>query len=93
LQNAILTADLFPPATGPVILVTHRFHLPRAWFNFRAQGYDVTALSAADTGPMRLDGWLLGEGPKWVVNLARAGLHAGLAAAGVERSAYMAWLE
>jgi len=93
LQNAILTADLFPPATGPVILVTHRFHLPRARFNFRAQGYAVAALSAADAGPVRVDGWLLGEGPKWVVNLARTGLHAGLSAAGVDRAAYMALLE
>lgn len=93
LQNAILTADLFPPAAGPVILVTHRFHLPRAWFNFRAQGYEINALSAADSGPVRIDGWLLGEGPKWVVNLLRAGLHAGLSAAGIDRTAYMAWLE
>jgi uncharacterized SAM-binding protein YcdF (DUF218 family) len=93
LQNAILTADLLPPASGPVILVTHRFHLPRAWFNFRAQGYGIAALSAADSGPVRFDGWLFGEGPKWLVNLARAGLHAGLSTAGVDRDAYMAWLE
>ncbi|MCU0908647.1 MAG: YdcF family protein [Rhodobacteraceae bacterium] len=93
LQNAILTADLFPPASGPVILVTHRFHLPRGWFNFRMQGFDVAALSAADSGPVRIDGWLLAEGPKWVVNLARAGLHAGLSAAGVDRTAYMTWLD
>jgi uncharacterized SAM-binding protein YcdF (DUF218 family) len=93
LQNAILTADLFPPASGPVILVTHRFHLPRAWFNFRAQGFAVAALSAADAGPVVIDGWLLGEGPKWVVNLARTALHAGLAAAGVDRATYMTWLE
>lgn len=93
LQNAILTADLFPPSNGPVILVTHRFHLPRAWFNFRAQGFAIAALSAADTGPVRIDGWLLGEGPKWIVNLVRAGVHAGLDRAGVDRSAYMTWLE
>jgi uncharacterized SAM-binding protein YcdF (DUF218 family) len=93
LQNAILTADLFPPANGPVILVTHRFHLPRASFNFQAQGYAVAGLSAADTGALQIDGWLLGEGPKWVVNLVRAGLHASLSAAGVDRTAYMTWLE
>ncbi len=93
LQNAILTADLLPPATGPVILVTHRFHLPRAWFNFRAQSFRITALSAADNGPVKVDADLLAEGPKWVVNLGRAGLHAGLAAAGVPRDRYLALLQ
>lgn len=93
LQNAILTADLLPPGTGPVILVTHRFHLPRAWFNYRAQGFDIVALSAADSGPVRLDGWLMGEGPKWLLNLGRAAVHAVLSAAGVDRAAYMPWLE
>jgi uncharacterized SAM-binding protein YcdF (DUF218 family) len=93
LQNAILTADLLSPATGPVILVTHRFHLPRAWFNFRAQGYRIAALSAPDGGPVTIGEGLLAEGPKWVVNLVRAGLHAGLSAAGVNRATYFAWLE
>ncbi len=93
LQNAILTADLLPPNTGPVILVSHRFHLPRAWLNFRAQDYRIAALSAPDTGPVTIGEGLLAEGPKWAVNLVRAGLHAGLSAAGVNRAAYFAWLE
>jgi uncharacterized SAM-binding protein YcdF (DUF218 family) len=93
LQNAILTADLLPPDTGPVILVSHRFHLPRAWFNFRAQGYEIVALSAPDTGHATIGVGLLSEGPKWALNLVRAGFHAGLSAAGVNRAAYFAWLE
>ena len=93
LQNAVLTADLLPPGEGPVILVTHRFHLPRAWFNFRAQGYRIAALSAADSGPMMIGEDLLAEGPKWAVNLVRAGFHAALSAAGVDRAIYLAWLE
>jgi hypothetical protein len=76
-----------------VILVTHRFHLPRAWFNFRAQGYRIAALSAADSGPMMIGEDLLAEGPKWAVNLVRAGFHAALSAAGVDRAIYLAWLE
>lgn len=93
LQNAILTADLLPPGAGPVVLVTHRFHLPRAWFNFRAQGYRIAALSAPDSGPATIGEDLLAEGPKWAVNLIRAGFHAAFAAAGVDRAIYLGWLE
>jgi uncharacterized SAM-binding protein YcdF (DUF218 family) len=93
LQNAILTTDLLPPDDGAVILVTHRFHMPRAWFNFRLQGYAIIARSAADSGPVVVDGWLFGEGPKWAVNLLRAGIHGGLSAAGVDRATYLALLQ
>lgn len=93
LQNAILTADLLAPGTGPVILVTHRFHLPRASFNFRAQGVRVAALSGADRGVPEIGLGLLAEGPKWPINMARAGLHAALSAAGVDREVYFALLD
>lgn len=50
LQNALFTADILgPSADQPLILVTQRFHLPRAWASFRWAGMRNLALYPADT--------------------------------------------
>lgn len=48
LQNALLSADVIPPATtGPIVLVSDGYHLARAWVSFRWAGYGPVYLSAA----------------------------------------------
>lgn len=74
LQNALFTWDLLPDAAATsVILVTHRYHQPRAWASFRWAGFADPALIAADAdAPFSISEGLLREGLAWPFNLARA---------------------
>lgn len=74
LQNALFTRDLLPDvAETSFILVTHRYHQPRAWASFRWAGFSDPALVAADADvPFAISKGLLREGLAWPFNLARA---------------------
>ncbi len=87
LQNALFSADLLGPDPGPVILVTNRFHLPRAWASFRWAGLGRLTPYPADTAG---EHWrhlgfrvLLTEVAKIAVNAGRMALAGGLSALGV----------
>ena len=94
LQNALMTRNLaeVDPA-APVILVTHRYHLPRAWASFRWAGFTDITLVAADDGPMQITSWFLLEGIKWPFNLARASIGSLAIAAGAEEAQVIPWLQ
>ena len=85
LQNALFSRDILADgAEGPLILVTHRYHLPRAWASFRWAGMDDLTLVSAEAGEAAptVDGLIL-EGVKWPANVLRAAVYSGLTAAGV----------
>ena len=73
LQNALFTrAHAAVPADASIILVTHRYHLPRAWASFRWAGFRDITLVAADTGPIEVTRHVMTEGIKWPANILRA---------------------
>ncbi|MCV6592436.1 MAG: YdcF family protein [Silicimonas sp.] len=81
LQNALFTADLarLDPA-DPILLVTHRYHMPRALASFQWAGFsDVTSHVADPDAEFRITRAMLWEGIKWPVNVLRA---AGVSLAG-----------
>lgn len=93
LQNARFTMDL--DAMSPnsrLILVTHRYHLPRGWASFRWAGFSDVRLVAADEGTVAITLDLLMEGIKWPVNLVRAAGASVADLAGVERGEVDPWL-
>lgn len=73
LQNALFSARLpgIDPAQ-PVIVVTERYHLPRAWASFHWAGFRDVTLWASDSGPLRLSDDVLAEAVKWPANALRA---------------------
>ena len=75
LQNALFTRDLMGgDLDAPVILVTHRYHLPRAWASFRWAGFGNLTLVAADPQtPLISPRDLAWEIAKWPVNILRGG--------------------
>ena len=86
LQNALFSRPLLPG--GKVILVSHRYHLPRAWASFRWAGIGpvqlVPAQARAADGRLWLrskDPWL--EAAKWPLNVARAALASALRLVGI----------
>lgn len=95
LQNAWFTAEL-PDVdpSRPVIVVTHRYHLPRAWASLRWAGFrDVTLCAADPERGLAIDRSVLAEGIKWPFNLARS-LAARLALfAGAPEASVLTWLE
>ncbi|MBT8455999.1 MAG: YdcF family protein [Rhodobacteraceae bacterium] len=73
LQNALFTrAHAAVPADASIILVTHRYHLPRAWASFRWAGFRDITLVAADTGPIEVTRHVMMERIKWPANILRA---------------------
>ncbi len=94
LQNAWFTADLAGiDPSEPIIVVTHRYHLPRAWASFRWAGFKDVTLVAPDDGPMEITAEFLAEGFKWPLNVARAvGAQAALFAGSAEADV-LPWLE
>ena len=55
-ENALNSAQLLAGTPdGPVILVTTRFHLPRAWIYFRNAGIDDITLLPAETAERHWD--------------------------------------
>lgn len=79
LQNALFTShvlarDLGGDLNAPVILVTHRWHLPRAWASFRWAGFTDMTLVAADAQGAVISPEDLGyEVLKWPFNILRGG--------------------
>ncbi|MEO0701822.1 MAG: YdcF family protein [Pseudomonadota bacterium] len=93
LQNARFTMDLGAmSADTSLILVTHRYHLPRGWASFRWAGFSQVALVAADDGPVTISMELLMEGLKWPFNLARAAGASIADLAGASREDVDPWL-
>lgn len=95
LQNALFTADLAELDKGaPIVLVTQRFHLPRAIASFRWAGFTDVIGSAADAGQgfEVTQGFLL-EAVKWPFNILRAGAASVAQAGDVPRESYIQYLE
>jgi uncharacterized SAM-binding protein YcdF (DUF218 family) len=84
LQNALYTRDLLGPvAQGKLLIVTHRFHLPRSLVSFRWAGmHDLVAVAADPETPVAGRA-LLREGLTWPFNLARMAAASLALAAGV----------
>jgi uncharacterized SAM-binding protein YcdF (DUF218 family) len=82
LQNALYTRALLPRVQS-VIVVTHRYHLPRAVASFRWAGFpEVHAHPADRTGRTDLRR-AFSEGIKLPLNMARAAAFSALSFAGV----------
>lgn len=84
LQNALFTRALpdLPPDAA-ILLVTERYHLPRAWASFRWGGFRTITLVGADDGPVEVTSGLLSEGIKWPANVLRALIASAAELAGV----------
>ena len=95
LQNALFTADLDRLTPGdPIILVTHRYHLPRANASFRWSGFsDVTNYAADPDAGFALTSGLMWESLKWPLNVLRAGAASIASAFDVPREDYLKYLE
>jgi uncharacterized SAM-binding protein YcdF (DUF218 family) len=95
LQNALFTADfdrLNP--SDPIILVTHRYHLPRAKASFWWAGFsDVTTFAADPDAGFALTRGVMWESLKWPLNVLRAGAASIAAAFDVPRESYLKYLE
>lgn len=91
LQNAWLTARL--PGVNPsqpILLVTHRYHLPRATPSFRWAGFEEITPIAADPSPFQLVHAL--EGVKWPLNMARGAAASAALALGKAEVDVLPWL-
>lgn len=77
LQNALFTGRVLGRELGgnfaaPVILVTNRWHLPRAWASFRWAGFTNMTLVASDGAKVQVTWSDLGyEVLKWPFNVLR----------------------
>ncbi|MEM6824998.1 MAG: YdcF family protein [Pseudomonadota bacterium] len=94
LQNAWNTAKLeeIDPSL-PVILVTSRYHLPRAWASFSWAGFQQIIPVAADTGPPEINEYVFWESVKWPFNVFRAVVASLTLMAGAAEDRVLAWLE
>lgn len=95
LQNALFTADFDRlNKADPIILVTHRYHLPRANASFQWAGFtDVTSHAADPEGGFTLSQGLLWEAVKWPLNVLRAAAASTAEAFDVPRENYVKYLE
>jgi uncharacterized SAM-binding protein YcdF (DUF218 family) len=95
LQNALFTADLDAlNKSQPIVLVSQRYHLPRAWASFRWAGFEEVELTAADAGEgFSVDQNLLWEAVKWPVNILRAAAASAAMAGDVPRESWITFLE
>lgn len=95
LQNALFTADLegVDPEDA-VVLVTQKYHLPRAHASFRWAGFgDITNVAANPDGGLQLNKSLLWEAVKWPYNILRAAAASAAKAGNVPRENYLKYLE
>ncbi len=95
LQNALFTADTDAVASeAPIIIVTHRYHLPRANASFRWAGFtDITNAAADPDGGFQISEGLLWESLKWPYNALRAAAASAAMAGDVPRESYIRYLE
>ena len=93
LQNAWFTARLDGlDRTAPVILVSHRYHLPRAWASFYWAGFTDITLHAAETRADALSPYIAMEPVKWGFNTLRAAGAALAFALGAAPDQVVPWL-
>lgn len=95
LQNALFTLDMQPiTEETTLLLVTHRYHLPRAWASYRWAGFQNVELAAADPdAPFAVTENLLWESVKWPFNVARGAAAWAAKQGDVPRDNYLAYLE
>lgn len=95
LQNALFTADLEAlDPSEPIIIVTHRYHLPRANASFRWAGFETVTNAAADNvSGFQISEPLLWESVKWPLNIVRAAAASAAMAGDVPRENYVKYLE
>ena len=95
LQNALFTADLEGVDTdSAVLLVTQKYHLPRAHTSFRWAGFgNVTNVAADPEGGLQFNQSLLWEAVKWPYNVVRAAAASAANAGNVPRENYIKYLE
>ncbi|MEO9824953.1 MAG: YdcF family protein [Paracoccaceae bacterium] len=95
LQNALFTADLDGIDTeASVLLVTQKYHLPRAHASFRWAGFgNVTNVPANPDAALAFNKDLLWEAVKWPLNALRAAAASAANAGGVPRENYIQYLE
>ncbi len=94
LQNALFVSDLEAERLDlPILLVSHRYHLPRAYTSFRWAGFSDITNVAADP----FDGFNPGlplalEGLKWPYNVIRAAAASAAMAIGIRRDGFVRYL-
>ena len=95
LQNALFTADLAEiDKTQPIIIVTHRYHLPRANASIRWAGFqNVTNAAADNVSGFAISEPLLWESIKWPMNVLRAAAASAAMAGDVPRENFVKYLE
>lgn len=95
LQNALFVADIEAlNKNARILLVTHRYHLPRANASFRWAGFaDVVNVAADPEGGFAVTPGLLWESVKWPLNVVRAAAASAANAGGVPRESYLKYLE
>ena len=95
LQNALFTADLLRVSTDDtVLLVTQKYHLPRAHASFRWAGFkDVITFAANGEAEFLLSRELVWESVKWPFNAVRAAAASAAKAGNVPRENYIQYLE
>ena len=95
LQNALFTADFEAlDKDAPIIIVSHRYHLPRANASFRWAGFSTVESVAADPdGGFSISEGLLWESLKWPLNILRAAAASAANAGNVPRENYLKYLE
>lgn len=95
LQNALFTADIeLLDKAAPILLVSHRYHLPRANASFRWAGFENVINVAADPeGGFEVSQGVLWELVKWPLNALRAAAASAAMAGDVPRENYMKYLQ
>ena len=95
LQNALFIADIDDLSkAAPILLVTHRYHFPRANASFRWAGFsDITNVAADPDGGLAVTPGLLWESVKWPLNIVRAAAASAANAGNVPREDYIQYLE
>lgn len=95
LQNALFVADIEDlDKRAPILLVTHRYHLPRANASFRWAGFsDVVNIAADPRGGFQVTPALLWESVKWPLNVVRAAAASAAMAGNVPRDNFIKYLE
>lgn len=95
LQNALFVADMdVVDRAAPIILVSNKYHLPRANASFRWAGFsDVENVAADADGAFEVSEGLLWEAVKWPYNVVRAGAASAAMAGDVPRENYIKYLE
>ena len=95
LQNALFSADIEDiDKAANLLVVTHRYHLPRSWASFRWAGFsNVTRVAADPDAPFQLSATMLWETVKWPLNIVRAAAASAAMAGDVPRENYIKYLE